>query len=153
MFYTSVTMVMISPRMFENVQEIEQWIPWEISYSLKNKTRVAGNSNMNAILAVILPDRSGRYNYAMYRKGRDTFVKEKAFFEILLANMFNRRGVRYETDYYGNTRYVPGESYIALARWCDFCSNPEYYLRVALKNRGEWDKFDIVKKIDERWIS
>ena len=66
MFYTSVTIVLISPEMFENVKEIEQWIPWEISYSLKNKTRSNGISNMNAILAVVLPDRYGSYNYAMY---------------------------------------------------------------------------------------
>ena len=153
MFYTSVTIVLISPRMFENIAEIDQWIPWEISYSLKNKRRSDGNSNMNAVLAVVLPNRDGKYNYAMYSDGRSIFVKEKAFFEIILANMFNRRGVTHYTDLYNNPMYVPGESYIALARWCDFCSNPEYYIGVALRNRGEWDKFDIIKKIDERWVS
>ena len=63
MFYTSVTIVLISPRMFENVREIEQWIPWEISYSLKNKTRSDGSSNMNVILAVVLPDIPGAYRF------------------------------------------------------------------------------------------
>lgn len=49
--------------MFENVREIEQWIPWEISYSLKNKTRSDGSSNVNAILAVVLPDIPGAYRF------------------------------------------------------------------------------------------
>lgn len=153
MFYTSVTIVLISPRMFENVREIEQWIPWEISYSLKNKARSDGSSNMNAILAVVLPDRNGSYDYAMYSDGRRTFVREKAFFEIILANMFNRRGVDHFEDRYGNPMYVHGNSYIALARWSDFRSNPEHYIDLALRNRGEWDRFDIVKRIDERWVS
>ena len=152
-FYTSVTIVLISPRMFENVEEIEQWIPWEISYSLRNKNRSCGNSNMNAILAVVLPDRDGRYDYAMYSDAHDVFVKEDAFFEIILANMFNRKWVDHFEDDYGNPMYVPGDSYIALAKWSDFHSNPEHYIGVALKNRGEWDQFNIVKTIDEEWIS
>lgn len=153
MFYTSVTIVLVSPRMFENVPEIEQWMPWEISYSLKNKTRSDGSSNMNAILAVILPDRNGSYNYAMYSDGRNTFVKEKAFFEIMLVNMFNRRGVNHYTDKYGNHLYFHGNSYIVMVRWSDFRSNPEHYINLAVKNRGEWNRFDIVKRIDERWVS
>ena len=139
--------------MFENVEEIEQWIPWEISYSLRNKARECGNSNMNAILAVVLPDRKGGYDYAMYSDGHDVFVKVDAFFEIILANMFNRRGVDHYVDRYGNSMYVPGDSYIALARWSDFRSNPEHYIGLALRNRGEWDQFDIVKRIDEEWTS
>ena len=153
MFYTSITIVLISPRMFENVQEIEQWIPWEISYSLRNKNRSCGSSNMNAILAIVLPDKNGKYDYALRSEGHDVFVKEDAFFEIILANMFNRRSVEHYEDRYGNPEYVPGNSYIALARWSDFRSNPEHYIGLALRNRGEWDQFDIVKRIDEEWTS
>lgn len=120
MFYTSVTIVLISPEMFENVKEIEQWIPWEISYSLKNKTRSNGISNMNAILAVVLPDRYGSCNYAMYSNEHNTYVKKKAFFEIILANMFNKYYVQHYTDIWGNPMYVPGNSYIALTKWSNF---------------------------------
>lgn len=153
MFYTSVTIVLISPGMFENVREIEQWIPWEISYSLKNKTRSDGSSNMNAILAVVLPDMNGSYNYAMYSDGRNIFVKKRAFFRIILKNMFNRRGVDHFEDRYGNPMYVHGNSYIELTTWSDFRSNPEHAIDLALRNRMEWDRFDMVKRIDERWIS
>ena len=153
MFHTSITIVLISPKMFENIQEIEQWIPWEISYSLKSKTRSEGKSYMNAILAVVLPDRRGRYNYAMYSDGEDIFVKEKAFFEIILANMFNRKGADLYEDPYGNPMYVPGDSYVALAKWGEFNRDPEYYLGIALDNRRDWKQFDIVKRIDEDWES
>lgn len=153
MFYTSVTIVLISPEMFENVKEIEQWIPWEISYSLKNKTRSKGISNMNAILAVVLPDRYGSYNYAMYSNRHSTYVKKKAFFEIILANMFNKYYVQHYTDIWGNPMYVPGNSYIALTKWSNFYYNPEYYINQAVNNRGNWDQFDIRKTIDNRWIS
>lgn len=153
MFYTSVTIVLISPEMFENVKEIEQWIPWEISYSLKNKTRSSGVSNMNAILAVVLPDRYGSYNYAMYSNGHNIYVKKKAFFEIILANMFNKHYVQHYTDIWGNPMYVPGNSYIVLTKWSNFYYNPEYYIDQAINNRGNWDQFDIRKTIDDRWIS
>ncbi len=83
MFSTSVTIVLVSKGMFNHVEEIEQWIPWEISYSLKNKVRAGGNSYTNAILAIVLPDRNGSYNYAMYSDGYNTFVKESAFFKIM----------------------------------------------------------------------
>lgn len=153
MFYTSITIVLITPRMFENVEEIEQWIPWEISYSLRNKKRMCGNSNTNAILAVVIPDRNGSYRYAMYSNGDSTFIKRKAFFEIILQNMCNRKDTDHYEDMHGNPMYVEGESYIALARWDDFYEDPEYYLELALTNRGEWEQFNIVKRIDENWIS
>ena len=153
MFNTSVTIVVISPKMFENTKEIEQWIPWEISYSLKNKTRVNGISYMNAILAVVLPDRCGNYDYAMYTYGRNTYVKKKAFFEIMLVNMFNRNYTQHYADLWGNPLYVPGNSYIALTKWSDFYCYPEYYINQAIKNRENWGQFNIVKTIDSRWIS
>jgi len=153
MFYTSITIVLISPRMFKNIRERDQWIPWEIPYSLKNKSRKGGDSNMNAVLVVVLPDQSGSYDYAVYPVRHGMYVKRRAFFRIIQKNMFNRKGYTTFYDRNNNPKYVPGNSYIALVRWCDFLSNPEYYLGLALKNRGEWDKFDIVKTIGEGWIS
>lgn len=152
-FRTSITIVLISPKMFENISETKQWIPWEISYSLRNKYRFDGNSYMNAILAVILPDRKGKYNYAIRSCNGGIFVKEKAFFEILLANMFNRKYTRHTVDCYGNPKYVPQESYVVLAKWNDFYNNPDYYLDFSLDNRSEWDQFNVRKKLDKRWIS
>ena len=152
-YYTSITIVLISPRMFENVSEFEQWIPWEISYSLRNKTRFDGNSYMNAILAVVLPNRKGRYGYALRPYNGELYVRERAFFKILLRNMFNRMNTKYYADDQGNPEYNCEESYVVIAKWNEFCKDPEYYLEQALDNRGNWEQFNITKKIDKRWIS
>lgn len=153
MFQTSITLVLISRGMMKGVEEIEQWMPWEISYSLYNKTRKYGNSNMNAILAVVLPDRQGSYSYALYDKGQNTFIKEKAFFKILLANMFNRMGTMYYADEHNNPLYKHGESYVVVTRWNDYCIKPDYYLGLALRNRSNFNQFMITKKLNKNWIS
>lgn len=64
-FDSSVTIVLISPNMKDYWKsEKDQWIPWEIAYSLKNKKRSDNRSKRNAILLVILPDVYGEYEYA-----------------------------------------------------------------------------------------
>lgn len=65
---SSVTVIFISPGMKESWNsEKNQWIPWEISYSLKetsrkNKNGDAITSRTNAMLAVVLPDENGSYS-------------------------------------------------------------------------------------------
>ena len=154
MFYTSVTICLISPGMFKHIKEEDQWIPWEISYSLKNKKRSDGNSNMNAMLAVVLPDRYCSYDYAMHRHSKKGIaVNERAFFDIMLKNMFNRKGYTIYSDSEGNPIHYPSNSYISLVTWDHFRCNPEGCLEMAIKNRGLWDQFNIVKSIDPDVIS
>ena len=66
---STVTIVMLSPNMKESYQQQKyQWIPQEISYSLREQSRTNSKgqsvtSSTNAMLAVVLPDRSGSYSY------------------------------------------------------------------------------------------
>ena len=81
-FDSSVTIVLLSPNMKDWCKnEEDQWIPWEISYSLRNKKRASGNSRRNAILLVGLPDRNGCYNYINNEK--------YFFFNIIKKNRNN----------------------------------------------------------------
>ena len=63
-FDSSVTIVLLSPNMKDSWKlEKDQWIPWEIAYSLRSKRRLDNRSKRNAILLVVLPDRCGNYDY------------------------------------------------------------------------------------------
>lgn len=55
---STVTIVMISPNMKEeNKPEKSQWIPWEMSFSLKETTRNDKTSHSNAMLSMVLPEK------------------------------------------------------------------------------------------------
>ncbi|HCT74311.1 MULTISPECIES: TIR domain-containing protein [Psychrobacter] len=132
---SSITIVLISPNMKEWVSlEKDQWIPWEISYSLKRKTRNTISSTPNAILAIILPDRYGSYEYAR---------NSNFGFEIINKN---RNNLNYR---YPATRLSNGcsSSYILQPTWKDFTSNYNGWIEAALEIRQNIDKYEISKSV------
>lgn len=48
-----------------NKYDKSQRIPREISYSIRETVRNDTKSHRNAIFAVVLPDKNGRYDYAL----------------------------------------------------------------------------------------
>lgn len=145
-YYTNITIVLISPQMKDWRSEKEQWIPWEISYSLKETARSTGKSHTNAVLAVVIPDRSGSYAHAVIDKGTVTEVQTNKFFNIIAKNMFNH----YNKEQYlhasgGYDRIV---CYIPIVKWCDFIEDPDKYLDEAESHRENLKNYCIVKTVD-----
>ena len=79
--YWKQSVVLISPNMKEPyVREEYQWIPWEIKYSISRQHRGETTSQRNAIVAVKLPDKNGRYDY----------YEDMKLFRILKGNIDSR---------------------------------------------------------------
>ncbi|RYM35731.1 hypothetical protein ERX46_01685 [Brumimicrobium glaciale] len=133
-FDSSVTIVLISKGMKEDRSEKEQWI-WEISYSLREQTRLGGRSKSNAILAVVLPDEYGDYSYFMTANSACNSITYKAgeLFQILRDNMFNLKNKEDNIrECNGTTVYAGEPSYIKVIEWDKFKHNSNYYLEKAI---------------------
>lgn len=153
---TTLTIVLISPNMKNNQSEREQWIPWEISYSLKEVSRKnkSGNlvtSSSNAILAIVLPDYYGSYTYFVENNSCCSSscrtLKTSILFTILKKNMFNikKPNVRYCGG--DDKIYNDDSSYIYSVKWCDFVNNPKKYIERAYHIQNSIEKYDVYKEI------
>lgn len=118
LYDTSVTIVLISPNMkVSNRWERSQWIPWEIAYSLRKVPRNGRTSHPNAILAVVLPDKNGNYEY----------YEDLQLFRILKANIDN--------------------AYIPVYKWSYFRSNFDYCVDAAVECRKSTPDDLVVKSV------
>ncbi|MBQ3382302.1 MAG: TIR domain-containing protein [Bacteroidales bacterium] len=152
-FPTSCTIVLISPNMREcGRADRSQWIPWEIYYSLRQTTRSDYMSRRNGILAVVLPDRNGSYDYAI-QKGiccstHCTIYYRNNLFNILKYNMFNRKS-GYDRICVNNDKIWDGEfSYIPMVKWGDFINNVNYQIERVEKIRDRADEYDLHVDVD-----
>ena len=115
---STITIVLISPNMKEPQKwQRSQWIPWEISFSVRETTRSNRTSHRNAILAVILPDKNGSYNY--YDKNN--------LFPILKSNIEN--------------------DYICVVTWDQFVKYPQTAMDEAFKHKDKTPDYKISKMV------
>lgn len=131
-FDSSVTIVLLSPNMKDSWKlEKDQWIPWEIAYSLKSKRRSDNRSKRNAILLVVLPDRYGNYDY----------VNSYGFYFDIIKNNLNNLHTPYIAD-----KLINGcsNSYMLQCNWAQFISNPNTWIDAAIEIRDKGDKYNIV---------
>lgn len=154
---SSVTVVFISPGMKENwKQERDQWIPWEISYSLKevsrrNKNGDAVTSRSNAMVAVVLPDANGSYSYYLESKnccnsGCITHHRDKLF-TILSKNKFNLKEANKKVCDTGSTIWYGEYSYIEAVKWNDFIKSYSTYIERACERQDNIDDYEICKEV------
>ena len=153
---STLTIVIISAGMKEQKVDKEQWIPWEISYSLKEISRTDKNGNAitsssNALLAIILPDSNGSYNYYTYNKdccdSGCRFLKTNHLFSIMRKNMFNIKDPKTNKCDDGSLVYYGDCSYINSVKWDDFIINPESYIENAYKTKDNIELYNICKEV------
>ena len=152
-FDSTMTIVFISPGMkVSGVKERDQWIPWEVSFSLrttkrKNQNGYTYSSNPNAILAVVLPDANGSYAYFLEKQtccsGGCTTYHRSNTFSIIGDNMFNRKSADKRICDNGSTIWRGESSYIRSVKWCDFIKNTESYIDASYKRQKDIDNYDI----------
>lgn len=147
-FDSSVTIILVSPNMKdEYIKEEDQWIPWEVAYSLRETTRNDRTSRRNGILAVVLPDTNGRYDYMLEAKtcchsGCTLWHTEKLF-KILRMNMFNQKEKTQLACNIGDNVYHGYCSYIHMVRWEQFITNINFWINEIKKIQENKNEYDI----------
>lgn len=150
-FDSTITIVLVSKGMKNPLEtERNQWMPWEISYSLRESTRNGRTSNCNGVIAVVLPDERGSYEYYItYDSICDCRSLNTTFlFKILKDNMFNENYPTTSQCSNGSTIYHGDSSYIQSVKWEDFVNNPNYYLNTAIEIRDNKEAYQITKNLN-----
>ncbi|MER0498637.1 TIR domain-containing protein [Aeromonas hydrophila] len=153
-FDSSVTIVMVSKGMIDPFKhEYDQWIPWEVSYSLREDNRNGRTGRSNAILAVVLPDENNSYEYFIQEEScascKCITLNTDSLFKIMKENMFNIKQPTFSdcTDHIPNTVYIGESSYIKSVKWCDLIININSYLNSVITIRENIDRYNIIKNI------
>ena len=155
---SSVTIVFISPGMRETwKKDRDQWIPWEVSYSLKETSRKNKNGDSvtchrDAMLAVVNGDEKGSYSYYLETKNccsdGCTMHHTNRLFEIIKKNKFNRiKNASKRTCDNNDTIWSGTCSYIEAVKWSNFIVNYQKYVNSAIERQEHIDEYDICKEV------
>ncbi|MDD4875050.1 MAG: TIR domain-containing protein [Candidatus Pacebacteria bacterium] len=153
---SSTTLVLISKNMKDNsVPEEDQWIPWEVAYSLREKTREDRSSRTNAMLAVVIPDENGSYEYFVQPIGcahcGGIRWKQDTLFQVLGKNMFNKKQPQTTvcpTGICGVLHTGNDHSYIHPVRWDHFITDINFYLDHATRLNENINNYNLVKVVN-----
>lgn len=151
-FDSTVTIVLISKNMKDlSMAEDDQWIPWEISYSLKEMTKDDRTKGTNSIVAVVLPDRAGSYEYFVKPICTNGCVnwRTSSTFGIISQNMFNRKvpktTICANHPNGGAVHTGNDHSYIHPVKWANFVADVNSHLAIATQINENLDDYEIVK--------
>lgn len=148
-FNSTVTIVFISKGMKDNMKsDRDQWIPWEIAYSLREQSRGGINSKTNALLAVVIPDEDCNYEYFMKYNAdcNSTTIMTDTLFSIIAKNMFNMKNPETRTCN-GKTIYMGNSSYIKYVKWNEFIGNIDYCIESTLEIWKNRNNYNVVKSV------
>ncbi len=152
---SSITIVLISQGMKDAFEsESEQWIPWEISYSLSEYKRKDAISRTNGVLAVVLPDKYNSYEYFIVDNYCSNcnfrLLKTNTLFKILSDNMLNIKNPVYGEcdDHTGGTVFKGESSYIKPVKWDDFINDISKYIDICEDINSNIKDYNIVKSYD-----
>jgi hypothetical protein len=148
----SVTIVIISKGMKDAEDEKKQWIPWEISYSLRVVPTGGNTKQMNAILGIVLPDENGNYNWYFTENPNCNSITlhTEQLFKILHDNMFNFLEKKFR-ECNGTKIHLENEpSFIKTVKWSDFMNgnNDEYYIEKAIEIMDDADSYKVKVNLD-----
>ncbi len=142
---SSITIVLISKGMKDPTKlEKDQWIPWEISYSLRTTTVQGRKSLKNAVLGIVLPDENGSYGWYYIPNPNCGSITHNTnlLFRILSRNMFNKKNS--STRLCNGTIIHEGDySYIMTVRWDEFIGSTESYIESAIRIRDIENEYEI----------
>ncbi len=154
---STLTMVMLSKSMRVTwKRDKDQWIPREISYSLKEISRIdsSGNSvtsKTNALLAVVIPDKSNSYSYFTYNKtccsSTCRVLVRDNLFDIMKGNMFNQKSPNSNKCDDGSTVYHGDSSYMLCVKWDEFIADMDTYINKAYEIQDKIDDYNIQKEV------
>lgn len=146
-FQSSVTIVMLSKGMKVAGDEKDQWIPWEVSYSLRVVPRADKTSQMNAVLGVVLPDETGTYDWYYTSNANCNSVTHHTgkLFKILRTNMFNIKEQEFRECSGTKIHTTDEPSFIKTVKWDDFMFLNSYdsYIDVAIEIKENKDLYDV----------
>lgn len=131
LYDTSVTIVVISPRMKES-----KWIDWEIEYSLKRVARNGRTSQTNGVVGVIKKCYGG-YNWFKKNKTEPdgcsvVYYEDDMVFDIINNNRCNQNPKKYSCNTCKCINPLTG-SYIAYVEEEEFLINPQKYINNAFE--------------------
>jgi hypothetical protein len=148
----SVTIVLISKGMKELLKpEKDQWIPWEVSYSLRIVPTSGRKKQMNAVLGIVLPDETDSYDWYYTPDSECNCVTHYTgqLFKILSKNMFNIKD-KILRECNGMIIHDNGEpSFIKTVKWSDFINGNNYssYIEKAVEIKENEELYDIYVNI------
>lgn len=151
-FHSSITIVMISRGMVSPDVEYDQWIPWEVSYSLRTIQRENKTSRMNGVLGVVLPDKNNSYDWYYTNNQACNSVTHHTgqLFEILKKNMFNIKNPT-QRNCNGSTINEGECSFIKTVKWNDFMqgNNFDYYIEKCIEIRDNNQAYNVMINLNK----